>query len=178
MPVAPAPHAGRPTASVAQIVGAGGLTPAGAKPGLFLRMPAAPLGPHLLNGGHNPLSSLKRCHYFLHPTTTSSSTQLLAVQTLTPPPSTSTLHQVEDIVDSGRTATALVAHVAAAGAASVELAALLSKPSRRAVPFEAKFTGFVIEDKFVVGYGLDFAEALRSLPYVGVLRPGLYQDSE
>jgi hypothetical protein len=53
MPVAPAPHAGRPTASVAQIAGAGGLTPAGAKPGLFLRMPAAPLGPHLLNGGHS-----------------------------------------------------------------------------------------------------------------------------
>jgi hypoxanthine-guanine phosphoribosyltransferase len=46
------------------------------------------------------------------------------------------------------------------------------------VPFEAKFTGFAIEDEFVVGYGLDFAEALRSLPYVGILRPELYQDSE
>lgn len=82
---------------------------------------------------------------------------------------------MEDIVDSGRTAAALVRHFAAAGAASVALASLLSKPARRAVPYEPDYLGFEVPDLFVVGYGLDFAEHYRSLPYVGVLRPSCYQ---
>lgn len=54
------------------------------------------------------------------------------------------------------------------------MASLLSKPARREVDFEPEYLGFTIPDKFVVGYGLDFAEHLRSLPYVGVLRPDAY----
>jgi len=56
----------------------------------------------------------------------------------------------------------------------VRMVALLSKPSRREVEYEPDFLGFTIPDAFVVGYGLDFAEHLRSLPYVGVLRPEAY----
>lgn len=77
-------------------------------------------------------------------------------------------------MDSGRTAAALCKACRARGAASVALASLLSKPARRAVPYEPDYLCFEVEDKFVVGYGLDFAEHYRSLPYVGILRPELY----
>lgn len=85
---------------------------------------------------------------------------------------------VEDIVDSGRTAVALLEHFKAMGAASVALVSLLSKPARRTVPCEPDFLCFEVEDKFVVGYGLDFDEQYRSLPYVGVLRPACYSPAE
>lgn len=78
-------------------------------------------------------------------------------------------------MDTGRTAVALLEHFRAAGAASVALVSLLSKPARRMVPCEPAYTCFEVPDEFVVGYGLDFAEEYRSLPYVGVLRPELYQ---
>ena len=55
------------------------------------------------------------------------------------------------------------------------MCSLLSKPARREVEYEPEYLLFAIPDKFVVGYGLDFAETLRSLPYVGVLRPELYE---
>lgn len=84
--------------------------------------------------------------------------------------------QVEDIVDTGRTADTLMAHYRAQGAASVRLVALLSKPARREIELEPDYLCFTIPDKFVVGYGLDFAEHLRSLPYIGVLRPGAYAE--
>jgi hypothetical protein len=82
--------------------------------------------------------------------------------------------QVEDIVDSGNTALALIGHFTSCGAASVAMASLLSKPARREVDFDPQYLCFTIPDKFVVGYGLDFAEHLRSLPYVGVLKPEAY----
>ncbi|PSC70333.1 hypoxanthine phosphoribosyltransferase [Micractinium conductrix] len=85
---------------------------------------------------------------------------------------------VEDIVDSGRTAVALVDHFKAAGAASVKMASLLSKPARRTCAYKPEYLCFEVEDKFVVGYGLDFDEQYRSLPYVGVLRPELYTGFE
>ncbi|MBI1354792.1 MAG: hypoxanthine phosphoribosyltransferase [Acidobacteria bacterium] len=75
----------------------------------------------------------------------------------------------EDIVDSGRTANALVRLLQSRNAASVTIAALLDKPSRRVEPVEIRYRGFEIEDRFVVGYGLDAAESYRNLPGVWTL---------
>lgn len=77
--------------------------------------------------------------------------------------------QVEDIVDSGLTGQALFKHFSQFSPASIKMVSLLSKPSRRRVSFEPDYLGFTIEDKFVVGFGLDFNECYRSLPYIGVL---------
>jgi len=82
---------------------------------------------------------------------------------------------VEDIVDTGRTLAAIVACLRSKGAASVEVCALLDKPSRRAVELCPRYVGFEIPDKFVVGYGLDFAQHYRGLPYVAVLKPEAYE---
>lgn len=76
---------------------------------------------------------------------------------------------VEDIVDSGRTLAALVEALRAQQPASVKTCCLLDKPSRRVAPFKPDYVGFQIPDHFVVGYGLDFAEKGRNLPYIAVL---------
>jgi len=76
---------------------------------------------------------------------------------------------VEDIVDTGRTARFLVDRLSARGPASLHVAALLDKPSRRVVDVEIAYCGFTIPDRFVVGYGLDWAQLYRNLPYIGVL---------
>ena len=76
---------------------------------------------------------------------------------------------VEDIVDTGRTANALLRVILDRGPRSVKIAALLDKPSRRAEPVQVEYRGFEIPDLFVVGYGLDFAERYRNLPDVRVL---------
>ncbi len=81
---------------------------------------------------------------------------------------------VEDIVDSGRTLFCLTENLRGRGAHSVRTAALLDKPSRREVDFTADYIGATIPDEFVVGYGLDFDEKYRDLPYVGVLHPAVY----
>ena len=81
---------------------------------------------------------------------------------------------VEDIIDSGRTMSYLTEYLRLKGAKSVKVAALLDKPSRRTTDFDADYIGEVIEDKFVVGYGLDYDEKYRALPYVGVLKPSVY----
>lgn len=78
---------------------------------------------------------------------------------------------VEDILDTGRTSVALTDWVRGQGAASVRLCALLDKPSRRATAIAADYTGFVIDDHFVVGYGLDYDEGYRHLPAIHVLEP-------
>ncbi len=78
---------------------------------------------------------------------------------------------VEDIVDTGRTLSALVTALQAQGVASVKTCCLLDKPSRRVVPFEPDYVGFQIPDHFVVGYGLDYAERYRNLPYIACLAP-------
>lgn len=83
---------------------------------------------------------------------------------------------VEDIIDSGRTLSLLRANLEDRGAASVSICALLSKPDRREVEVRAEYVGTEIPDEFVVGYGLDFAERYRNLPYIGVLKPIVYQD--
>ncbi len=81
---------------------------------------------------------------------------------------------IEDIVDSGRTLSLLRKELMERGAASVRIAALLSKPSRRVVDVEVEYIGAEIPDEFVVGYGLDLAERYRNLPYIGVLKPEVY----
>lgn len=83
---------------------------------------------------------------------------------------------VEDIVDSGRTLSHLVRYLAERGAASVKTCTLLDKPSRRQVEFTPDYSGKVIPDHFVVGYGLDYNELYRNLPYVGILKPEVYMD--
>ncbi len=81
---------------------------------------------------------------------------------------------VEDIIDSGRTLSYLSNYLKLKGAKSVKTVTLLDKPSRREVDFVPDYTGKVIPDEFVVGYGLDYAEKYRALPYVGILSPEVY----
>jgi hypoxanthine phosphoribosyltransferase len=82
---------------------------------------------------------------------------------------------VEDIVDSGLTLDYLLRSLAARGPASIKVCGLLLKERPRELPVTMDYVGFTIPDKFVVGYGLDFAERYRNLPYIGVLRPELYE---
>jgi len=83
---------------------------------------------------------------------------------------------IEDIIDSGRTLSYLVSYLQINGARSVRSAALLDKPSRREVDYTPDYVGQEIPDAFVVGYGLDYAEKYRSLPYVGILKPEIYTE--
>jgi hypoxanthine phosphoribosyltransferase len=76
---------------------------------------------------------------------------------------------VEDIVDTGLTLTYLQDILRARGPKTLRTACLLSKPSRRLVDVKVEYIGFTIEDRFVVGYGLDYGEHYRNLPYIGVL---------
>jgi hypoxanthine phosphoribosyltransferase len=82
---------------------------------------------------------------------------------------------VEDIVDTGKTLAYLVDNLKSRQPASLRVCALLDKPERRQVPIQVDYVGFEIPDKFVVGYGLDFAEGYRNLPFVGVLKEPLYK---
>jgi hypoxanthine phosphoribosyltransferase len=81
---------------------------------------------------------------------------------------------VEDIIDTGLTLSYLKRSLRARKPASLEICALLSKPSRRRVELEVRYLGFEVPDEFVVGYGLDFAGAYRNLPDICVLRPELF----
>ncbi|MBI3521649.1 MAG: hypoxanthine phosphoribosyltransferase [Chloroflexi bacterium] len=81
---------------------------------------------------------------------------------------------VEDILDTGHTLSYVMTHLRGMNPASLRLCALLDKPARRQVQIEVDYRGFVIPDKFVVGYGLDFAERYRNLPFIGVLKPEVY----
>ncbi len=76
---------------------------------------------------------------------------------------------VEDIIDSGRTLSYLMEILASRGPASMRLCTLLDKPERRVKPVRVDYTGFNIPDEFVVGYGLDYAQKYRNLPFVGIL---------
>ncbi len=81
---------------------------------------------------------------------------------------------VEDIIDTGLTLNYLVDNIRSRNVATLKVCTLLDKPSRRKVPVSVDYNGFTIEDKYVVGYGLDFAQQYRNLPFVGVLRPEIY----
>ena len=82
---------------------------------------------------------------------------------------------VDDILDTGRTLKKVSAEVAKSSPKQIYTCVLLNKPARRVVEIEADFSGFIIEDHFVVGYGLDFNEAYRNLPYIGILKEEIYQ---
>ena len=82
---------------------------------------------------------------------------------------------VEDIIDSGLTLKYLYDNLKSRNPASVRICTLLNKPSRRKVDVPVDYNGFTIPDEFVVGYGLDFAEKYRNLPFVGVLKPEAYK---
>ncbi len=82
---------------------------------------------------------------------------------------------VEDIIDSGLTLNYLMENLWSRKPASIKICTLLNKPDRRKVEVPIAYNGFTIPDYFVVGYGLDFAERYRNLPFIGVLRPEAYQ---
>jgi hypoxanthine phosphoribosyltransferase len=84
---------------------------------------------------------------------------------------------VEDIVDTGLTLRYLLENLESRGVASLAVAALLDKPSRRKVRVPLDYVGFQVPDEFVVGYGLDFAQHYRNLPYVAVLKPEVYRQA-
>ena len=90
--------------------------------------------------------------------------------------STSGRHVVilEDILDSGVTLSHVCAHLREMGPASLKICTLLDKPSRRQTDVKADYVGFTIPNEFVVGYGLDYDEHYRNLPYVGILKPEVY----
>ena len=81
---------------------------------------------------------------------------------------------VEDILDSGVTLSYLKQYLSVRKPASISIVTLLDKPSRRKADIRADYAGFEVEDAFVVGYGLDYAEKYRNLPYIGILKPEIY----
>ncbi len=83
---------------------------------------------------------------------------------------------VEDILDTGLTLKYLLKNLASRKPTSLEVVTLLNKRGKQRVPIDCKYTGFDIADEFVIGYGLDFAERYRNLPYIGVLKPSVYAD--
>ncbi|MBE6967054.1 MAG: hypoxanthine phosphoribosyltransferase [Ruminococcaceae bacterium] len=83
---------------------------------------------------------------------------------------------VEDILDSGKTLDYLRGYLNGRKPASISIVTLLDKPARRTAPIQADYSGFEIPDAFVVGYGLDYAEKYRNLPYVGILKPCVYEN--
>ncbi len=82
---------------------------------------------------------------------------------------------VEDIIDTGLTLSYLTKNLESRGAESITLCTLLDKPERRKVSINVKYKGFNIPDKFIVGYGIDYAERYRNLPFIGVLKPEAYK---
>ncbi|MFD2681328.1 hypoxanthine phosphoribosyltransferase [Bacillus seohaeanensis] len=85
---------------------------------------------------------------------------------------------IEDIIDSGLTLSYLVELFRYRKAKSIKIVTLLDKPSGRKADIKADYVGFIVPDEFVVGYGLDFAEKYRNLPYIGVLKPKVYTKPE
>lgn len=82
---------------------------------------------------------------------------------------------VEDIIDSGLTLNYLLDNLKSRKPASIKLCTLLNKPERRKVKVDIDYNGFDVPDYFVVGYGLDYAEKYRNLPFIGILKPAVYQ---
>ena len=81
---------------------------------------------------------------------------------------------VEDILDSGLTLSYIKELLESRGPRSIRIATLLDKPSRRKVDLQADYIGFSVPDEFVIGYGLDYDEKYRNLPYIGILKPEVY----
>jgi hypoxanthine phosphoribosyltransferase len=81
---------------------------------------------------------------------------------------------VEDIIDTGRTLSYIIENLHTRGPASIKVCTLLDKPARRELEIPIDYVGFAIPDRFVIGYGLDYGEIYRNLPFVGILKPELY----
>ena len=81
---------------------------------------------------------------------------------------------VEDIIDTGITLSCLTKVLKSRGANSIEIVTMLSKPSRRKIDLPVKYNGYEIEDYFVIGYGMDYGEKYRALPYIGILDESVY----
>ena len=82
---------------------------------------------------------------------------------------------IEDIIDSGQTLSYLIKNLSERKPASIQLCTLMNKPERRKVDLPVKYIGFEIPNEFVVGYGLDYAEKYRNLPYLGILKRSVYE---
>ena len=82
---------------------------------------------------------------------------------------------IEDIIDSGQTLSYLIKNLSERKPASIQLCTLMNKPERRKVDLPVKYVGFEIPNEFVVGYGLDYAEKYRNLPYLGILKRSVYE---
>ncbi|MCI2106457.1 MAG: hypoxanthine phosphoribosyltransferase [Intestinimonas sp.] len=109
-------------------------------------------------------------------TRTKSSGQVKMIKDLTESAEGKDILVVEDILDSGNTLSYLLELLKARKPASIRLCTLLDKPSRRTKPVTADYSGFSIPDEFVVGYGLDYGEKYRNLPYIGVLKRRVYEE--
>ena len=105
---------------------------------------------------------------------TSSSGQVKIVKDLSEQIEGKDVLVVEDILDSGNTLSYLLKLLEARRPSSIRLCTLLDKPERRTKPVEVQYSGFTIPDEFVVGYGLDYDEKYRNLPYIGILKPRVY----
>ena len=106
---------------------------------------------------------------------TSSSGQIEIKKDLSDPIQNAHVILVEDILDSGNTLDYLTKILTARNPASIRICTLLDKPERRVKPITADYYGFLVPDAFVVGYGLDYAEEYRNLPYIGILKPEVYE---
>ncbi len=106
--------------------------------------------------------------------TTSTGQIHIALDLIRPDISTCDFLIIEDIIDSGVTLSHLTKYLMLKGAKSVKTCTLLDKPSRRKVDFTPDYRGVEIPDEFVIGYGLDYAEKYRALPFVGILKPEVY----
>lgn len=107
---------------------------------------------------------------------TSSSGQIEIKKDLSDPINGAHVILVEDILDSGNTLDYLGKILSARNAASIRICTLLDKPERRKKEVFADYYGFLVPDAFVVGYGLDYAEEYRNLPYIGILKPEVYEN--
>ena len=107
-------------------------------------------------------------------TSTESSGQVRILKDLSTPIEGREVIVVEDIIDTGLTLNYLLRYLHDKGPASIRICCLLDKPARRLAPIEIDYRGFTIADRFVIGYGLDYGERYRNLPYIGVLRPSVY----
>ena len=106
---------------------------------------------------------------------TESSGKVKIVKDLSISPKDKDILIVEDIVDSGNTLNFVINHLVSQGAASVRVCTLCDKPSRRRVPRTPDYCGAEIPDEFIVGYGLDYDEKYRNLPYIGILKRSVYE---
>ena len=105
---------------------------------------------------------------------TESSGQVRIIKDLSKPIEGRHVVVVEDIIDTGLTLNYLLKYLADKGPASVSIVCLLDKPARRLAEIPIDYRGFTIPDRFVIGYGLDYDERYRNLPYIGVLKPAVY----